>query len=222
MQRSRPDPRPDAARSGKTARERTSAALDIGAAVLGLREERNLKGVELCRRARGLDPKTLTAVEKGRIKNPSIATLRALAEGFGITVSELFRRAEILEETHFRLGTQKGMYKMEFPAKGVQLISFTPLAEEFFCGKIILEGERRFDDSLLAHKGALFVMVLVGQVEGEAEGKKVFLREGENLYLRGGIRFHLRNPVQRNASLLLVTAPSCVSSGHPYISFSKY
>jgi transcriptional regulator with XRE-family HTH domain len=198
-------------------REKSPAPLDIGAAVLKLRQEMGLKGVDLCRRAKVLDPKTLTAIEKGRIKNPSVATLQALAGGFGITVSELFRHAELSDERHFRIGTQKGLYKMEFASKGIQMVSFTPLNEEFFCGKIILEGERGFDDSFLSHKGAFFVMSLVGQVEGDVEGKTVPLKEGASLYLRGGMRFRLQNPAQRNASLLLVTVPSCVSSGHSYV-----
>lgn len=203
--------------TGRPKSGKDPAALDIGAAVLALRQERGLKGVELCRRARGLDPKTLTAIEKGRIRNPSIVTLQALAGGFGVTVSELFRLAEILDEKHFRLGSQKGHYKMEFPAAGLQLVSFTPLAEEFFCGKIILGSEKCFDDSLFEHKGSFFIMSLTGQIDGEIEGKKISLKEGGNIYFRGGIRFRLKNPLPRTTSLLLVTVPSCVSCGRPYL-----
>lgn len=193
----------------------------LGAAVLGLRQERELSGAELCRRAGDLDPRTLTAVEKNRIKNPSIETLQAIAKGFGISVSELFRKAECMDAAYFRIGNQKGIYRMDFLGKKAQLISFTPLAEEFFCGKIILEIDGSFDDSLLSHRGAFFMMVLIGQVEGEAEGKKILLKEGENLFLRGGIRFRFKNLVQRNTSLLLVTVPSCVSSGASYLSPSR-
>lgn len=193
---------------------KTPERLDVGTAVLRIREEAGLSGAELCRRARDLDPKTLVAVEKGRIKNPSIATLQSLARGFGITVSEIFRRAEVLDERHFCFGTQKGIYKMDFTARGVQVVSFTPLAADFFCGKVILEAERGFDETLLFHKGVFFAMVTIGHVEGEAEGRKFSLREGESLYFRGGMRYRFQNPAQRNATLFLVTVPSCISAAH--------
>lgn len=195
-----------------------SAGLDIGAAVLKIRQEKGLSGAELCRRTRNLDPKTLTAVEKGRIRNPSIATLQALAEGFGSTVSDIFRQAEVLDERYFRFGTQKGFYKMDFSARGLQVVSFTPVSGDFFCGKVILEGEKSLDDSLFARPGVFFVMVIVGHVEGEVDGKKFSLREGENLYFYGGLRFYFQNPAQRSASLFLVTVPSCISAAR---SFSK-
>ena len=87
--------------------------IEIGPVVRRLREEKGLSGVELCRRGKGIDPKTLVALEKGRIRNPSIATLEALAKGFGMTVSDLFRRAEFDQRDYFSLGSQKGLCKIE-------------------------------------------------------------------------------------------------------------
>ena len=185
-------------------------SLDVGRIVRRLREEKGLSGAELCRRGKGIHPKTLVALEKGRIRNPSIVTLEALAKGFGITVSDLFRKGELGDEKYFYLGTQKGAFRMDLPVKGVQLISFTPLAEEFFCGKLILESGRSFEETLFAQEGAFFIMVLVGQVEGDVEGRKVLLKEGSNLFFSGGMKFRFSNPFQRNATLSLVTAPSCL------------
>ncbi|HNX68142.1 MAG TPA: helix-turn-helix transcriptional regulator [Candidatus Omnitrophota bacterium] len=196
----------------KVAEPKISPRINVGATIRRLRDERGLKGVELCRRAKGLDPKTLTALEKGRIRNPSIATLQAVAEGFGMTVSDLFRQAELQTPEFFSMGTQKGLYKIDFPAKGMQLISFTPLAEDLFCGKMIVDGQKGFDEKLLGHVGAFFIMVLVGQFEGNIEGRKVSLREGDNLFFCGGMKFRLLNTLQRNSVFLLVTAPSCLKA----------
>ena len=184
--------------------------LEIGSVVRSLRKERGLSGVKLCRRGKGIDPKTLTALEKGRIRNPSIATLEALAKGFGMTVSDLFRQAEFDQRDYFSLGSQKGLYKIDLPSQGIQLISFTPLMEEIFCGKMILEGQKRFDEKLFTGGGAFFIMTLIGQFEGKVEDRKVTLKEGDNLYFWGGMRFHLANALQRNSTLLLVTSPSCL------------
>ena len=202
-------------RRGKLEKMKTSVRpLEIGPVVRSLRKERGLSGVELCRRGKGIDPKTLTALEKGRIRNPSMVTLEALAKGFGMSVSDLFRRAEFDQRDFFSLGSQKGLYKVDLPSQGIQLISFTPLMEELFCGKMILEGQKQFDQKLFGRDGAgaFFIMTLIGQFEGEIEGHKVVLKEGDNLYFYGGMKFHLANTLQRNSTLLLVAVPSCLKT----------
>lgn len=193
-------------------RKPSAGPLEIGPMVRRLREEKGLSGVELCRRGKGIGPKTLVALEKGRIRNPSIATLEALAKGFGMSVSDLFRRAEFEQRDYFSLGSQKGLYKIDLPSQGIQLISFTPLMEDLFCGKMILEGQKQFDERLFGGAGAFFVMTLIGQFEGEVEGRKVVLKEGDNLYFFGGMKFRLANALQRNSTLLLVSVPSCLKT----------
>lgn len=205
-------------RNDKPEKRLPARTLEIGTIVRKLREEKGMSGVELCRRGKGIDPKTLTALEKGRIRNPSIATLEALAKGFGMTVSDLFRRAEFDQRDYFSLGSPKGLYKIDLPSQGVQLVSFTPLMEALFCGKMILDGQKQFDEKLIggSEAGTFFLMALVGQFEGEVEGRKVVLKEGDNLYFYGGMRFHLRNALQRNSTLFLVTAPSCFKTAAAY------
>ena len=202
-------------RRGRSEKSKTSVQpLEIGSLVRGLREEKGLSGVELCRRGKGIEPKTLTALEKGRIRNPSMITLEALARGFGMSVSDLFRKAEIEQRDHFFLGSSKGFCKVDLSSRGIQLISFTPLMDGLFCGKMILEGQKQFDETLFGGDvcGTFFIMTLIGQVEGQVEGRKVILKEGENLYFYGGMKFCLGNVLQRNSTLLLVTAPSCLKA----------
>ncbi|MEI7751898.1 MAG: helix-turn-helix transcriptional regulator [Candidatus Omnitrophota bacterium] len=199
-------------RKERSEKEKTVRPLDMGQIVKRLRLEKGLSGAELCRRGKGIDPKTLVALEKGRIRNPSMVTLEALAKGFGMTVSDLFRQAEFDQREYFSLGSQKGLYKIELPSQGIQLISFTPLMEELFCGKMILEGQKRFDEKLLGgdEAGAFFIMTLIGQFDGEIEGRRVSLKEGDNLYFYGGMKFSLANALQRNSTLLLIAVPSCL------------
>jgi hypothetical protein len=113
------------------------------------------------------------------------------------------------------LGTPKGLYKIDLPSQGIQLVSFTPLMEGLFCGKMIFEGHKQFDEKLFCVGGAFFMMTLIGQFEGAVEGRTVTLREGENLYFSGGMKFHLANALQRNSTLLLVTSPSCLKHRLP-------
>ncbi len=176
--------------------------------VRSLRRAKGLSGAELCRRAKNLDPRTLTAVEKGRIRNPSIQTLQSLARGLGISVSDLFRQSELAMERYFQHGSQKGTFQMEFPSLGVKIVSFTPFIENFFCGKLILASKKRLEESLLKHNLPLFVWTLVGRFEVDIEGKKFNLKEGDNLFFHGRWKYSFTNPLHRESVLLMVTAPS--------------
>ena len=192
-------------RRAKTSEE---DAFNLNQTIRRLREERKLSGVELCRRAGDLDPRTLTALEKGRIKNPSIKTLESVSKGLGLSVSDLFRQAEMSLERNFHLGSQKGVFQMDFPAWGVKIVSFTPLMKDFFCGKLILAPHRRLDQAFMNHRMPLHVSIVVGRVEVSLENRKYLLEEGENIFFNGILQHSFYNPRERDAVLLMVTAPS--------------
>ena len=116
-------------------RKFSKKAFNIGQTIRQMRLEREMNGINLCRKARDLDPRTLNAIEKGRIRNPSLQTLRSVAEGLGVLVSDLFRREELNQDFLFCQGTQKGAYEVSFPSMGVKAVVFTPFIRDFFCGK---------------------------------------------------------------------------------------
>ena len=173
-----------------------------------LRIEKGLKGVELCRRAGNLDPRLLTAIEKGRVKNPSIKTLEALSRGLGVLVGDLFRQAELEIDRHFYTGTQKGAFQMDFPWAGVKAVSLTPFNRNFFLGKLILSARRRIDQTFLKQPLPLYISALVGQFEITIEDRKVLLKEGGNIFFNGILKHSFYNPLQRESVFLMVTAPS--------------
>ena len=182
--------------------------LNLHTAIRGLRKHKALTGVELCRRAGDLDPKTLAAVEAGRIKNPSIKTLLSLSRGLGVTVGELFKKAEVDLERNISVGTQKGTFQMEFPKKGIKIVSFTPFIRDFFCGKLILSGKSRMDQTTLKHPMPFYLSALIGRFEIQIEERQINLKEGENIFFNGILKHSFYNPLHRESVLLLVTAPS--------------
>ena len=193
----------------RSQRNLMSETLDLPSAVRRLRQENKLTGVALCRKAGGgLDPRTLTALEKGRIKNPSIKTLQAVARGLGISVSELFRQTEIRIDRHFFLGSQKGAYQIDFPSWGIKIVSFTPLLKDFFCGKLIFSAHKKLDQTMLKHPLPIFVSTLFGRLEASFEGKTLSLKEGDNIFFNGVLRHSFYNPLERESVLLIMTAPS--------------
>lgn len=177
-----------------------------------LRTERKMTGAELCRKSGALDPRTLTALEKGRIRNPSLQTLETVALGLGLKVSDLFRHSEIRRDRSFYAGTQKGFFQMDFPAWGIKVVSFTPLIQEFFCGKFIFGSRKRLEGSLLPDSLPVFASVLVGRFEVLGGNEKLILKEGENFFLKGGMEHSFHNLLEREAVLLVVTAPSFLGS----------
>lgn len=194
---------------GQRAR-RSVAAEKIGLAeiIRSLRKQREISGADLCRKAGDLDARLLNAIEKGRVKNPSVKTLQSLARGLGITVSDLFLKAEMEIDRHFYLGTQKGAYQIDFPSWGVRAVSFTPVIKDFFCGKWIVSGKKRLEDTLLRHPKPIFAAAMVGRFEVLIEDKKFALKEGENLFFNGVLRHSFYNPLERDSVLFVVTAPS--------------
>lgn len=182
--------------------------LDLPGVIRKLRQEKGLSGVDFCRKAGDLDPRTLTALEKGRIKNPSIKTLQSVVRGLGITISELFREAEIEQEEYFYVGSQKGAYQIDFPWQGIKVISFTPFMKDFFCGKMIFGPHKRLEQRLLQHRFPLFISILVGRFEITVERKRLLLREGGNLFFNGVLSHSFYNPLERESVFLMITAPS--------------
>ncbi len=194
---------------------KSRAPLEIYSTVRRLRQEKSMSGAELCRRAGDLDPRTLTAIEKGRIKNPSIQTLESLARGLNVQVSDLFKQAELKSGGQFLAGTQKGYFQWDFPSVGIKVVSFTPFVRDFFCGKIILSSRRKWDESVMRHPYPVFVSVLIGRIEAVIEDRRLNLKEGENLFLNGGLAHSFQNMLERETVLLVMTAPSFAASREP-------
>ncbi len=188
-------------------------SFDISATVCRLRKEKKMTGVELCRRAGDLDPRTLTALEKGRIKNPSIQTLQSLSRGLNIAVSDLFRKAEIGMDRYFYTGSPKGFCHIDFPSLGMKVVSFTPLVKDFFCGKFILAPRKRLDHLFMKHASPIYISVLIGCFEVCIEEKSKVLKEGENLFFNGYLKHSFLNPLERESVLMLMTAPSFLMQG---------
>ena len=104
----------------------------IGKIVLSLRHEKKISAVQVCQKAGDLDARTLAAIEKGRIHNPTLKTLRSLARGLGLGVHELLMKTEKRTEEVLFKGSQKGFFQADFTQWGLRVVSFTPLVRDFF------------------------------------------------------------------------------------------
>ena len=182
--------------------------INLGKKIRELRERSGVSGAELCRRSGGIDPRTLNAIEKGRIRTPSIDMLQAIAGGLGCLVRDLFTQAEVALGRNFHVGSAKGAFQMEFPSCGVRIVSLMPTIREFFCGKMILGPRAKVQDEVPIRSCPMFIEVVMGKIELVIEGERISLKEGENVLFNGSLEHQIQNPLNREAVLWMVTAPS--------------
>ncbi len=194
--------------AGPRPKTRPAELPQLGPLVRAIRDSKGLSAVEVCRQSGGLDPRLLCAIEKNRVRNPSIATLFALSHGLNVSLGDLFTSLEMKRDDAVSVGTQKGAFQMEFPSAGVRLVSFTPRLRPFFYGKISLSARKKMDQTLLAHAYPLFFAVLLGRFDVQVGDRKLSLKEGENIFFNGALPYSLMNALQKESTLLLVTAPS--------------
>jgi len=172
------------------------------------REDKGLSGASLCRLAGDLNPKTLTAVEKGRIKNPSMTTLLSIARGLSVSLADLFKSAETNIGSNLSVGSQKGAFQMDFQRQGIKMTSFTPLTHDFFCGKLLVAPKKELNEKLLNHPHSFYVSVLIGRFNIKIGTREFQFKEGENVFFNGAIAYSFFNPLHRESVLFMVTAPS--------------
>ena len=66
----------------------------LGKFIVAQREKQGISLKELSRRS-GVDPASVSHIERGTTSNPPVATLRGLAKGLGIPVAEVYAKAGV-------------------------------------------------------------------------------------------------------------------------------
>ncbi len=181
-----------------------------GIVIRNRRESLGWRAVDLARRA-NINPRTLDAIEKGRIESPSISSLEAISKALGVSTASLFAVPHELE-IFFVGGNQKGQHLLEFPNHGFRIVCYIPFVPSFFVGKVILKGGTRIDHKVLPTKGMIFVQAIMGKVCVNFEDKENLIKEGNYAFFDGSFPHTFYNPQYKEITFLLITAPSFLSS----------
>lgn len=181
-----------------------------GAAIRKKRELLGWKAIELAKRS-GLNPRTLDAIEKGRIESPSLRNLDAVAKTLGISVAALFAEVKAESASLFIGGNQKGLHALEFPKDVFRVVCYAPLIPHFFVGKVIVKGETRIEHRMLPTSGMIFIQTIMGKISVQLEGKEHLVREGSYAFFDGCFPHSFYNPQYKESTFLLITAPSFLS-----------
>ncbi len=193
--------------------EKTKLTAAPGQAIRRRREMLGWKAIELSRKS-GVNPRTLDAIEKGRIESPSLRNLESLARTLGISTASLFSNHETDPDRFFLGGNQKGQHTLEFQKFGFRLVCYTPLVHQFFVGKVILKGETKIEHKTLPTSGMIMAQVIMGKLSVHFEGKEHLIREGNYAFFDGCFPHYFYNPQYKECTFLLVTAPSFLTLGN--------
>jgi len=197
---------------GEKRKEKVKSSIVPGQVVRYHRELLGWRAIELARRS-GINPRTLDAIEKGRIESPSLKSLEAIACALSISVASLFSRRESPDGRGIFIGgNQKGQHTLEFPKDGFRVVCYTPLIPNFFAGKIILKGETRIEHKVLPTSGVIFAQAIMGKLSIQFDGKDHLIREGNYVFFDGCFPHSYYNPQFKESTFLLVTSPSFLTS----------
>ncbi len=189
---------------------------DLGQTIRRLRERSGTKAVVLAKLS-GVNPRTIAAIETGRIKNPSLKNLQAIAEALGVQFAEFFIQPETEKPESVHEGDQKGEFVVGFQKHGVRLISFVPINSDLFIGKAVLEPKAKVETGQIALLGKVFIQIIFGKLKCFVNGEELLLREGGHLLLNGRFVRSFENPLMKEVTFLLVNSPSSFSpaKSHP-------
>lgn len=185
--------------------------IQLGSAIRAIREQKGKKAIQIAK-ASGIDPRTLAAIETGRIKNPSLNSIQAIAKALEVSPADIFFHCDLEKRENIYQGDQKGEFTVDFSAEKFKVVSLIPFTPDFFIGKILMSGDARIRANMFSVRGYFFVQVILGKLDVTVAQKKLVLKEGEHLLLNGKMPHQFVNPLHRETSFFLVTVPSFMNS----------
>lgn len=184
---------------------RTSAeAADdgIGARIREFRQARHITLRELADRA-GISPGFLSQLERGQT-NPSIGTLRRLAEELGIALPDLFTD---LQASDVRILRKQARPEIDFSASTAKyLLSQKPLRNlEVYSGEF--EPGASAGEAYVHGDAQEILIVIAGSLTLELDGSTYELGTGDSAEYRTSIPHTVHNNSDARAELLWIVSP---------------
>ena len=179
----------------------------IGFLIREIRLRQRRKARDVAKRI-GIDPRALNAIEKGRIRNPSLDRLAEISDALGMSLTQLLTLYEGKKPGRFAEGNSIGEFTMNYGKKGFRLISYTPPIREMFCWKMILSGKKQIDPAKFSLPVMIFIQIIIGKLIVTYQDREIVLKEGKTLLLNGAFDFGFYNPTQRDTSFLFFTSPA--------------
>ncbi len=194
----------DGHRPQRGAEEPVGEEPEVGQTIRRLREERHLSLKELAARA-GLTQSFLSQVERN-LTSPSVASLRKVAQAFGIPLAALFQGPVTPEDRVVRRNERRQLVHPKHQWRDYLL---TPnLTGKLQVILSVIEAGGGSGDEAYAHDSdEECVVVLRGQLEFWVGADRYELREGDSLVFESRIPHRNVNPGPGQTEVLWITTP---------------
>jgi transcriptional regulator with XRE-family HTH domain len=195
---------PVKASGGMQAQKETANEPDLGLTIRRLRESRQLSLKEVAARS-GLTQSFLSQVERN-LTSPSVASLRKVAQAFGVPLTELFQGPVIPENRVVRRAERR---QLIHPSRQWRDYLLTPS----LTGKLqvilsVIEPGGGSGEEPYAHDSdEECVIVLRGRLEFWVGPDRYVLEEGDSIVFESRIPHRNRNAGPEQAEVLWITTP---------------
>lgn len=175
----------------------------LGRRVRELREARGLSLRALATEA-GVSESFVSQIERG-VANPSVASLRRLAEALGASVGALFQGPE----TQGRVVRSDARARLLDPARRWEDFLLTPRDAKRLqvILSVIEPGEGSGEEPYSHESDEECIIVLKGSLEVRLGGEAYLLNEGDSLLFESRTPHSNRNPGPSKAEVLWITTP---------------
>ena len=189
---------------GMQAQKETANEPDLGLTIRRLRESRRLSLKEVAARS-GLTQSFLSQVERN-LTSPSVASLRKVAQAFGVPLTELFQGPVIPENRVVRRAERT---QLIHPSRQWRDYLLTPS----LTGKLqvilsVIEPGGGSGEEPYAHDSdEECVIILRGRLDFWVGSDRYLLEEGDSIVFESRIPHRNRNPGPEQAEVLWITTP---------------
>ncbi len=177
---------------------------EVGQTIRKLREERHLSLKELAMRA-GLTQSFLSQVERN-LTSPSVASLRKVAQAFGIPLAALFQGPVTPEDRVVRRSERR---QLVHPKRQWRDYLLTPnlTGKLQVIWSVIEPGGGSGDEAYAHDSDEECVLVLRGQLEFWVGADRYLLGEGDSIVFESRIPHRNANPGPGQTEVLWITTP---------------
>ena len=175
----------------------------LGSVVRRMRDERGMSLKQLAALA-GVSESFLSQVERG-VANPSVASLRRIADGLGTSIGALFdgtsHGGRVVRAAERR--------RLVHPKRRWQDFALTPAEARRLqvILSVIEPGEGSGDEAYGHESDEECVVVLKGALEFSVAGQTYLLHEGDSLTFESRLPHRNRNPGDTKAEVLWIMTP---------------
>ncbi|WP_290652582.1 XRE family transcriptional regulator, partial [Aquisalimonas sp.] len=176
---------------------------DIGTRIRSIRQQRGLKVKQLAEAA-GITSSLLSQVERG-LSNPSINTLRAIAQALDVPIVVFFEQHDRSDDLVVRRDARA---KLRLPNSEVEYELLSPAGSSVLQLFLMhLEPKSASLNAPMSHHGEEAALVQEGRVELELGSRLVTLHAGDSVLIPSGTLHRWHNPQPQPATIVFAISP---------------